>query len=479
MRRALLCLVAIGMLGCPGRRSPDAHSRTAPPSPRAGSGLSVVLITIDTLRADHLGAYGYERATSPHLDALAARGVLFEQAYTFWPKTRPSFTAMMTGLYPSLSGYDQRHRALHDFNPTLANSLQQAGYRTAAIVDNPNVAANLGFGKGFDSFDETWTHPDLQDEVARTRAITTGAERFLAGLRPDEAFFLWLHYVSPHAPYTPPAPYDHAFADERAQRGPRLKVVRGFNGGISQRLHEPGHDALGYYVARYDGEIAFTDAEVGKVLAALDATGRGATTVVMVTSDHGESLGEHDYFFDHGADLFDPCLRIPMIVAAPGGKHGVRTNALASTLDVVPTLLDAAKVRYPPDLSGMSQWPVVQGQPSAPRERLYAENDRGFNGTLDARFKLVVEPAGDGGRMLPAKLYDRRRDPGELRDVASREPAELKRDQAALSAYVAARSSEWVRTRPRLGDAQTGTEPTSGVECERLLALGYVESCQP
>ena len=138
--------------------------------------------------------------------------------------------------------------------------------------------------------------------------------------RPDQPFFLWLHYVNPHAPYTPPPPYDTAFLDD----GGRATGPAAARRGRLPRRHparsgrSPGQDRLGYYVAQYDGEIAAVDQEVGKVLDALDRSPAAGRTLVVITSDHGESLGEHDYYFDHGQDVFDPCLRIPLLVALPG-----------------------------------------------------------------------------------------------------------------------------------------------------------------
>ena len=142
--------------------------------------------------------------------------------------------------------------------------LKGAGYETAATVDNPNVAASLGYAKGFDRYRETWEETALASEMDRTRAITADGVRYLAEAKPDRPFFLWLHYVNPHAPYEPPAPCDTAFLDAEAPRGPRLRPVDGFHGGVPKQWAVPGK-RLGWYVAQYDGEIAAVDAEVGKL----------------------------------------------------------------------------------------------------------------------------------------------------------------------------------------------------------------------
>lgn len=470
MRRALVVVAALLLAACPGRSERRA---AAPPPVRSGNEASVLLITIDTLRADHLGAYGYPRPTSPGIDALGRQGTVFEQAFTYWPKTRGSFAAMLTGRYASMSGYGKRHPMILDFNPTLASVLKAAGYRTAAVVDNPNVAAKLGYAKGFDSYRETWEEEDLATEMDRTRAITEAGIRFLRETPDQRPFLLWLHYVNPHAPYTPPPPYDTAFLGE-ADEGPMLPVVPGLHGGIPRRWAVAGKDRLGYYVSQYDGEIAAVDAEVARVVAALRESGKAAHTVVVLTADHGESLGEHDYYFDHGEDLFDPCLKIPLIVVAPGGPSGRRSHVLASTLDVMPTILDAVKVSYPPELAGRSLLHEVLGEGGREREELFAQNDRNLTAAWNRRFKLVATPQADGGARL--SLFDRVADPGETRDVAPVRPGALARERDALSAFQRDRDREWSATR-RLTEGKPGQAPLSREACEKLAALGYVGGC--
>jgi arylsulfatase A-like enzyme len=468
LRRALaLALLALGACD----PAPKPPSTTVPTLP-AGARTNVLLITIDTLRADHLGAYGYARPTSPRLDAFAKRAVVFDQAYTYWPKTRGSFVAMMTGRRDSQSGYGKSHPLVLDFNPTLAELLKKSGYRTAAVVDNPNVAAQHGYARGFDRYRETWLKDEnLPTEMDRTRAITSDGMAFLEKAGAAEPFFLWLHYVNPHAPYTPPPPFDTVFTgDAAARKGPRLKTVDGFVGGIRKEWAVPGQDLLGYYVAQYDGEIAAVDQEVGKVLDALDRSPHAARTLVVVTSDHGESLGEHDYYFDHGQDLHDPCLRIPLIVSEPGGPGGTRTPALASTLDLVPTVLDAAKVSYPPDLAGTSLLPTLRGRDLPGRDRLFARNDRNLTAGFDPRWKVVATPTDSG---FAYALFDRQADPDETQDLAKRKAEDLRVARRELELFQGRWDSEWARTR-RLLEGKPGAQRMDPEACERLKALGYV-----
>jgi arylsulfatase A-like enzyme len=459
-------LLALFALACQPRAG--APPPTARPSPASGTGWSVVLITIDTLRADHLGLYGYRRATSPRLDAFAKQAAVFDAAYTYWPKTRASFIMMMTGRRPSQNGYSKTHAVLLDFNATLASVLKSAGYTTAAYVDNANVAAQHGYSKGFDSYMEAWQRPELKSEMDRTFAITEGGLATIRNAPADKPFFLWLHYVNPHAPYTPPAPYDKKFLDQDSRGGADLRVVKGYKAGVHEQLAVTGQGKLGYYVAQYDGEIAAVDEHVGRVLDALAEQGRLARTVVAVTSDHGESLGEHDYYFDHGENLFEPSLRIPLLLAAPGVKPQ-RSDALASTLDLLPTLLDAVKVSYPPELAGRSLLPGLIGGKAQPPERLFAQNDYNLRASFDERLKLVATPVGDKDQW---GLYDRQRDPGETRNVRQQRLDDFRVERRELDLYFELMEREWVATR-RLVIGKPGEGKMTPEACEQLKALGY------
>ena len=294
---------------------------------------------------------------------------------------------------------------------------------------------------------------------------------FLQAARPEKPFLLWLHYVNPHAPYEPPPPFDTMFAPGEAERGPRLSVVLGFHGGIAKQWARPGRDRLGDYVSLYDGEIAGVDQEVGRVVDSLRGSAVMGHTLVIITSDHGESLGEHDYYFDHGENLFEPSLRIPLIVVKPGSPRGQRISAFASTLDLVPTVLDAVKVSWPPDLSGTSLLGVVEGKAGPRRERLFAQNDRNLTAAFDRKLKIVATPEGEGTRFA---LYDREKDPGETRDVAKERAEDLRAERRELELFVERSDREWARTRPLLEDRQGGPRLTAEA-CERLKSLGYVD----
>lgn len=470
--RAAALLSAIVAVSACRDRAPTP--KASPHEPTAqGSGYNVLLVTIDTLRADHLGIYGYDRPTSPNIDGLAREGVVFSRAFTHWPKTRGSMAILLTGRRPSQNGYSKQHPGILGFNPTLASVLSEAGYETAALVDNPNVAADHGYSKGFGSYTQTWDDAALRTEWDRTRAITEGARSFLRR-KHGRPFFLWLHYVNPHAPYSPPPPFDKEFDDERSRGGNALPVVDGFHGGIPKQWAVEGESRLAYYVAAYDGEIAAVDAEVGRLLEALRSSASRSNTIFLLTSDHGESLGEHGYFFDHGEDLFRPSLEIPFILAGPGVPKGQRRDGFVSTLDVVPTILDSVKVSYPPGLAGESALGLASGTTTAQRERLFAQNDRNLSATWTRTYKLVQTP---GQQRDNLSLFDVERDPSESHDLAKTHGEALRVERRELELYFERTDREWNRIRPQLG--QKSAVKLSPEACEKLKALGYVVAeCQ-
>ena len=467
-RLLIVAAFAIGPAACTGRPSQGAATK---PGPEVKERPPVILITVDTLRPDHMSVYKYPRDTTPRLAEWAAKGAVFDQAYTYWPKTRGSFVAMMTGRTAGESGYSPKHPELHAFNPTLAETLQKEGYDTAAFVDNANVAGSLGFSRGFKTYVEMWADATLKDEVARTEAITKRGIEYVQSKGRGGGFFLWLHYVNPHAPYTPPAPFDTAFTD-RPKKDPTLKVVDGFFGGVSKQWAIPGKRLLSDYVNAYDGEVAYSDMQLDQVLRALDAAGVLSRGAVILTSDHGESLGEHDYYFDHGANLFDPVQRIPFIVLGRGAK-AVRSDVLVTTLDIMPTFLDAARVSFPSGLAGRSVLPFAAGRPESTRDTLVGENDRGHQGIWDRRYKLV--DANPRARKPVRQFFDRSDDPGERKPRPDLKDA-AKKFELGLDEHrdVELRSS--LRTRAQLEGKVS--PPRSQAECEQLKALGYVAECR-
>lgn len=346
----------------------------ARPEPRP----NVLVITVDTLRADRLGCHGYTRPTSPSIDGLAAEGARFATASTPRAKTTPALASMLTGLYPHDHGVRDLATPLAHDVPLLQERLREHGYRTGAIVGNWVLAdSRAGLARGFDlwceSFpDTTGVPPDLVPQ--RSARSLSDAALVALGLsapptdasfeprsplvRDGEPWFLWLHYMDPHGSYEPPVEH-RRFAGERSDPvtladapGARQRVAS-YNVPREAWLDARTFDAEAVR-ALYDGEIAYVDREIGRVLDALRARGVLEDTLVVLTSDHGESLGEHEYYFEHGAYAYESTAHVPLIVRGRGIEPGVRTTP-ASLCDLAPTLLD---------LLGIPALPV---QPTGPR----------------------------------------------------------------------------------------------------------------
>jgi len=406
----------------------------APHTPRP----NIVLITVDTLRADHLGCYGYTRPTSPHIDRLAMEGALFERAFTTLPRTTQAVASIVTGRYPKTHGARGLFSSLAPVNLTLAEILKNEGYDTAAFVSNLFLKPGQGFEQGFDRYD----NPPERWDSDSARPITTEAIQWLASRSRGRPYFLWVHYLDPHWTYRPDPPFDTKFDpdfngpftlydDLDARRLTKGQVI--FENRLTPRQVE-------HVRALYDGEIAQVDAALGRLLDALAEPGAPPPLVVF-TADHGESLGEHGYYFAHGEYLYQETLHVPLIIRFPGRvAAGTRIDALAENVDIAPTIVA---------LLGIERLQSVDGRPlliaggsggggdggeyaAAPgRRTVFAESDyqlihpenRRFyipgpsgkwSSAFDGRFKLIHVPR-PGGDI--EELYDLIDDPGETRDL--------------------------------------------------------------
>ncbi len=293
---------------------------------------NVLLVTVDTLRADHVGAYGHPNPTTPTLDRLAAQGVRFADATVQWPKTWPSMASMLTGTFPATNGVRLRTQApLARRNETLAELLRAAGYRTAAVVSNLNVGKQFGFDQGFDSFVESWleklvretnrtsfqNHPGAVKRYTDATIVTDQALAWLESVRPQERFFAWLHYMEPHGPYAPPRAHREPFEGRfRPESVPWSRIP------AYQRQYHPetglARGDLAYYKTLYDGEIRYFDSQLARVVEALERRGLFEHTLIVVTADHGESMGEHDYYLEHGKLPYQSTARVPLVMVLPG-----------------------------------------------------------------------------------------------------------------------------------------------------------------
>jgi arylsulfatase A-like enzyme len=499
---------------------------------------NVVLVTVDTLRADHLGCYGSTTVHTPSLDRLAAEGTLFERCWSQTHVTVPSHVTLLTSLPLAEHGVVRNDGRLAHPVDALPDAFARAGYRTAAFVSVALLGPRSAMGELLRGLEE---YRAPRRASVQTRAEETNGHffRWLRGAC-REPFFAWLHYYDPHMPYTPPAPFDAAYYQDDPY-DPRHTSMNGVTlnfffhelGGVSRRLaqraaevrrlkselhlssrqvrslvlypeglaaHAADPDArarlrrrltevgdvvrrdlpyrrgladwltgvrdLRFPLARYAGEVSYVDAEIGRLRAELEALHLEGRTVLVVTADHGESLGEHGVYFDHFG-LHEPNLRVPLIVWGPGHVAPARRTDPARGLDVAPTLLRLAGLPVPPTMQGRDLF-----APGTTAEPLVAEASQGRQVMiLDGPWKLILtlrdfQYVDAFGRDAGAtELYDLQRDPGEAENVV--------RSHADVARTLAARLDSWM-TVHRDGSAPAAAPPSPAVE-RSLRALGYTE----
>lgn len=460
------------------------HAATAVPGvPRP----NVILVVIDTLRADHLGCFGYERATSPRIDRAAAEGVLFTRAISQASWTTPATASLLTAQFPSTHGANGDKRGLPEEAVLLSEVLHDAGYATAGFSANPHVSAGYGFVQGWDQF---WlvpvvrglrltvlfsalqrlnrlVDPDaglmaaLMRRVTRTRNATrdvrlnTAIASWLDG-RPPEPFFLYAHYMSAHRPFDPPAPYDRAFTTGAAGPTDYPPEVTPFEPG--RPLPEAARREL---VARYDGAVLHADHVVGELLDMLAARGLLDRALLVLTADHGEEFYDHEAW-GHGQSLYQELLHVPLVLRQPGRlPAGRRVSDVVMTVDVMPTILELAGVPVPSGLAGRSLRPLLEEPDDAWRDEAYAEllYPRADAQALIRGDRKVIDVHTSTASWT--EHYDLAHDPGEHDDLGA---GNATPDLARLHDLQAAAEAAALRPSP----ARPGWE-------EPLRALGYLE----
>jgi arylsulfatase len=451
-RRARLGLVA-GVLGL------AACSASAPPPPL------VLLITVDTLRADRLGAYGSKLDATPHLDRLAAESQLFEIAYAPTPFTLASIASLLTGELPEKIGVLNNRAKLGDDIPTLATEFQAAGFATGAVVSSHVLRRASGLARGFDVFDDTTpvTQHYMPERVGpETTEAALGALDQLLAEQPAPAF-LWIHYQDPHGPYTPPPELLERYraqeqvAGDGARTLPVSPMDRGW-GAIPRYQVLGEHRDAAFYRASYHAEIAYLDTAIGALLDGLSERGLRDKAVIVFTADHGESLGEDDYWFAHGEHLSDAQLRIPLIVRVPG-LAAERRRDNASLLDVAPTLEGLVGIAPPPDAPGRD---LIQQREPAPLLVASLSNAAATRVGLVAEGTKYMLSFGRGPR--EERLLELRADYAEVPVIDPDRLVAMRRRLAAERSALAAVA------RPEL--RQTLSEDDQ----RKLEALGYVET---
>jgi arylsulfatase A-like enzyme len=448
-----------------------AGTRTA-----GGDVRRVILLTVDTLRRDAISCYGSTTIATPNIDRLAADGVLFEHVEASSSWTLPSFASMFTGLTVRGHGVDTGAAALPDTLTTLAECFRRAGYATHAFVGNAMLAPHRGFAQGFQRYHlperaidsvclgeamATRLRPRPMAEETATRDITDAAIAWTDAHRNDD-FFLWVHYLDPHLPYAPPA--------EQVERM-NVHDELGFTLDITSATR-PTMDLFGTPERRvwakslYDGEVRYVDAEIGRLLDALQASGIYDDALIVFSVDHGEEFWDHDGF-EHGHTLYEELVAVPLIFKTPGTGAARMVDGTVAIYDVAPTVLELVGLETPATQLAVSLADVVAGLAPAPSRPVFA------SGTLfRSNFESVVFEGWKYIRSATSgreELYRLTDDPGERSNLALDYPDMIKRGRALIDEH--ARATEAFRATHRISNPNIKLDAD---EVERLRALGYL-----
>ncbi|HQL63520.1 MAG TPA: sulfatase [bacterium] len=446
---------------------------------------NVVLFTLDTLRADHLSCYGYERNTSPNIDDLAAGGTLMAKAYAQCTATVPSHMSIFTSKYLNEFGiYTQAVNPLPGHHYTLAELFRDHGYVTAAFMDAGFMTrVDTGLHQGFDTFVECplWT---MDGEYVTGPAINWIVDHY------GRPFLVWIHLYDCHAHYDAPEPFREKFVDPRADYTPDVDPALIPNWGDTRV--EPLN--LAYYTARYDGCVAYVDHQVGRVVSTLKDLGVFDKTIVVIASDHGELLGEHSMYFHHFS-LYEENVHVPLVFHYTGHVPAAReVEDLCENVDIYPTLAELAGLEIPAGLSGQSLIPVWQGRAGG-REGVLAEHAR--NAAVSWRtdkwsylYHPMAVPA--NRERLPAQwlegpfgywvqhakaeeLYDRENDPGETADLSTSLGEVVRERRKEAGVWIENCDAIWATGKYTIGGATASAmKPMDPEQVKMLMGLGYM-----
>ena len=437
LRIWVLCLATMGC-GSPTTSAPPSERPAYAGPPRPNS----VVYLVDTLRADHLGAYGYDKDTSPHIDAFAAQGLLFERAIAPDTCTVGSAPSLLSGQYTVTHGVDDFGKRVNAAVPLLQTELHRHGYATGSFITNINAGAAAGLDRGFDLVHDAIADFRQKDALRTVPLAAIDSWLSTVGERP---FLLYVHTAEPHRPYLPPTEYAERFVTP--YEGPVTGVFRGARG----YEHASTAADIQHVQELYDAEIALADAGFGSLLALLERKGYGNNTLVVFTSDHGEELYDHKGW-NHGHTVHEELAHIPLVVTGPGVPSGRRVPGLVSLIDIAPSLLHWVGIEVPPSFEG-----AVLTRPHPDRMV--------FTRSSFSPRKMAVRQGhwslhrDEHGQYA---LYDLRVDPDEHRSVATEHPEPLRQLSAALE--------QWAS-----GQVQRPTRTLTDEETERLRVLGYIE----
>jgi arylsulfatase len=406
----------------------QSQSQSADKLPAEQQPLGVILITVDTLRADHLSIYGNTRVLTPNIDHLAASAVLFRTAIAQTSTTTPSHASIMTSLYLQDHNVYSNFDALGNAPRTLAEVTAGRGYNTFAIVNmrhlNPEIS---GLGQGFQTF--------VRSESYRRAADTI--DELLKWLNKigEKQFFAWVHFVDVHTPYAPPPPYNYFYYDQDRGDPDDQSLARIWHLLPTHMTDHPfflswleGVTDLRWVIAQYQGAVSYVDDEIGRLIEKLKQRDILDRVGIVLTSDHGESLGEHDMYFVH-TGLYEPTIQVPLIMYFPGvDRKGIHVREVVETIDIMPTVLEYLSIPQPKALRGRSLWPLIRGEIVPPHIALSEHAGRSLVSLRSERYKYIkhlrtlqVQPSYPfvEGR---EELYDLKKDPFEKHDISQTAP---------------------------------------------------------
>jgi arylsulfatase A-like enzyme len=419
---------------------------------------NIILISIDTLRADHLGCYNYPRNTSPSIDKFRLEAILFRRCMAQSSSTLPSHASMLTSLIPSHhEAFFTRSQPLPDNIQTMAELLQQKGYRTISFNDGGQIAPEFGLNQGFERYVDVG--PEITREDHSLRRIVNKTIPWL-DQHPKEKFFLFLHTYEPHSPYKPDQKYLSLFESNYNGTLPQhisTKLIDQINNGEVK----PNEEDKQHIINTYDAEIRSMDDSFGLLMDVLKKKKLYANTLIIFTSDHGEEFGEHGRWATHSHTLFNELLHVPLIIKLPGSKYASRkVDHLVRSIDILPTVMDLLDEKISKDFEGISLVPFMKG--IRPRNPMFAVSQRDMTKTYAPNYWSIMTRK---WKLFNEKLYNLLHDPGELADVSASHEA-LKKD---LRKY----ANRYMR-RKRVKSSTKKITMDDALK-ERLKSLGYLD----
>jgi len=416
---------------------------------------NLILIGIDSLRRDHMSLYGYHRQTTPHIDKYAARGAVFENLFSPSIPTTPGYSSMFTGM--DCFGTDVvalRHEGgLGKHVKTLPEILDKAGYNTTCVGFSNNPASR-GFKKYLDF--EGWGSWDKgrSPKADNLNAVAIPELKRLAGDK--KPFFLFLRHMDPHSPYLPPLPFERMFyaGNEFDKKNQSLKGAMSFKPFCDYFASwlPPGCTDADYVDAQYDGAVAYMDSAIQNIFTQIAELGIEEETLVVIDSDHGETLNEHECYYDHHG-LYECTLQVPLVFVWPGKvPPQTRFKDICATKDITPTILDLMDIKTGIEFDGNSLTPLMNGQPRTQEPEFYITECTWMrkHGWRTPQWKLIHALEPDFHFKPEVELYDLINDPGETVNLAKKEPAIVAMLEARMQAWIAKRTKETGRKNPML-----------------------------